>query len=114
GSTFKRKIVAIDRDGRARDFTQEGQDGAFGFVGMRVDADRDALWAVTSNAGDTMPARGLDKSCLGCSTVMRYAIATGRLVKKYELSNAPDVHFLNDLVVTRAGDVFITDTMSGD
>jgi hypothetical protein len=113
GSTFKRKIVAIDRKGRVRDFTKEGQHGAFGFVGLRVDASRNALWAITSSAGDGMPARGLDKSCLGCSTVMRYDF-TGRLLKKYELANKPAGHFLNDLVVTQAGDVFMTDTMTGD
>jgi sugar lactone lactonase YvrE len=114
GSTFKRKIVAIERGGRVRDFTKEGQDGAFGFVGMRVDPARHALWAVTSSAGDTMPARGLDNACLGCATVMRYDLNTGKLLKKYELGNKPAAHFLNDLAVTAAGDVFITDTGTGD
>jgi sugar lactone lactonase YvrE len=114
GSTFKRKIVAVDAAGKVRDFTTEAQDGAFGILGMRVDPRRRVLWAISSNAGGTMPARALDKTCLGCSTVMSYDLAAGKLVEKYELSNRPAVHFLNDLVVVPNGDVYITDTMSGN
>src|SRR5687768_15158028 len=69
GSTFKRKIVAIDAAGKVRDFTTEAQDGIYGVLGMRVDPKTRTLWAISSNAGGTMPARGLDKSCLGCSIV---------------------------------------------
>lgn len=114
GSTFKRKIVAIDAAGKVRDFTTEAQDGIYGVLGMRVDAKRRVLWAISSNAGGTMPARRLDKSCLGCSTVTSYRLDTGNLLKKYELSNKPAVHFLNDLALAPNGDVFITDTVSGD
>lgn len=114
GSTFKRKIVAIEASGKARDFTTEAQDGVFGVLGLRVDVKSRTLWAISSNAGGTMPARGLDKSCLGCSMVTSYNIDTGKLLKKYELSNKPAVHFLNDLAIASNGDVFITDTVSGD
>lgn len=113
GSTYKRKIVAVDAAGTARDFTTEGQDGVFGFVGLRVDPGRRTLWAISSNAGDTMPARGLDKSCLGCSTVTRYDIDSGTLLKQYELANQPSVHFLNDIAIAPSGDAYITDTMTG-
>ena len=113
GSTYKRKIVAVDAAGRARDFTKEGQDGVFGFVGLRVDPARRTLWAISSNAGGTMPARGLDKSCLGCSTVTRYDIDSGKLLKKYELSNTDAPHFLNDIAIAPSGDAYITDTMTG-
>jgi len=114
GSTFKRKIVAIDAGGKVRDFTTEAQDGIYGVLGMRVDPKTRTLWAISSNAGATMPARGLDKSCLGCSIVTSYNVDSGKLLKKYELPNKPAVHFLNDLAITSNGDVFITDTMSGD
>src|SRR5688500_2857657 len=87
GSTYKRKIVAIDAAGKVRDFTTEGQDGVYGFVGLRVEPARRTLWAISSNAGGTMPARGLDKSCLGCSMVTRYDIGSGKLQKKYLLAN---------------------------
>ena len=114
GSTFKRKIVAVDAAGRARDLVAEARDGVYGFVGLRVDAKRRALWAISSNAGDTMPARGLDKSCLGCSMVTVYDLGSGKLLRKHTLSNTPAQHFLNDLTMLPDGDVYITDTQSGD
>lgn len=114
GSTFKRKIVAVSQKGDVRDFVPEGRDGIYGVVGMRVDEKRRILWAISSNAGASMPARGLDKTCLGCSIVTSYNVESGKLLKKYALSNKPSVHFLNDLVIGPSGDVFITDTMSGD
>lgn len=113
GSTYKRKIVAVDAAGKARDFTKEGQDGVYGFVGLRVDPSRRTLWAVSSNAGGTMPARGLDKTCLGCSTVTRYDIGSGKLLKKYQLPNTDAPHFLNDIAIAPSGDAYITDTMTG-
>lgn len=114
GSTFQRKIVAVDAAGRVRDFTTEGQNGLFGVLGLRVDPSRRVLWAISSNAGGTMPARGLDKSCLGCSTVTSYSIESGALLEKYVLGNKPAVYFLNDLAIAPNGDVYLTDTMSGD
>ncbi|MDQ3069772.1 MAG: hypothetical protein M3R55_08600 [Acidobacteriota bacterium] len=114
GSTFKRKIVAVDAAGKARDFTAEGQDGVFGVVGLRVDAKRRMLWAVSSHAGASMPGRGLGDACNGCATVTRYDVRSGRLLKKYSLPNTAARHFLNDLAITPSGDAFITDTMTGD
>lgn len=114
GSTYKRKIVAVDAAGNARDFTKEGQDGAFGFVGLRVDTKRRALWAISSHAGANMPGRGLDDACNGCSTVMRYDVSSGKLLKKYALPNTGARHFLNDIALAPSGDVYITDSLTGD
>ena len=114
GSTFQRKIVSVDEKGLARDFTGEAQEGLLGVVGMKVDAKRRFLWAVSTNAGGGMPGKGLGRDCLGCSAVFKYDLRTGRLIKKYALSNKPSVHFLNDLALNSRGDAFITDTVSGD
>ncbi|MEJ7618302.1 MAG: hypothetical protein WKF30_15355 [Pyrinomonadaceae bacterium] len=114
GSTYKRKIVSIDRSGVVRDFTDEAQDGLWGVLGLKVDARRRALWAVSSQAGGGMPGKGLGKDCLGCAAVFKYDLESGRLIKKYFLINQPRVHFLNDLTLNSRGDVFISDTISGD
>jgi hypothetical protein len=114
GSTYKRKIVRVDGKGVARDFTGEGQDGLWGLLGMKVDARRRLLWAVTSHAGRAMPGKGLNQDCLGCSGVFKYDLRSGRLIKKYMLGNKPSVHFLNDLTITPGGDVLVTDTFTGD
>ena len=114
GSTYKRKIVSIDEKGVVRDFTGEGQDGLLGALGMKVDVKRRLLWVVSSNAGSAMPGKGLDRDCLGCSAVFKYDLRAGKLIKKYVLSNKPNVHFLNDLTINSRGDAFITDTITGD
>lgn len=114
GSTYKRKVVSVDEKGAARDFTGEAQDGLLGALGMKVDAGRRLLWVVSSNAGGGMPGRGLGRDCLGCSAVLKYDLRTGRLIKKYDLGNKPNVHFLNDLTLNSRGDAFITDTVTGD
>jgi len=114
GSTYKRKIVSIDRKGVVRDFTGEAQEELLGVLGMKVDTKRRLLWAISSNAGGGMPGKGLDKDCLGCSAVFKYDLGTGRLIKKYVLKNKPNAHFLNDLTINARGDAFITDTHTGD
>jgi sugar lactone lactonase YvrE len=114
GSTYQRKIVSVDEKGVVRDFTGEAQEGLLGVLGMKVDAKRRLLWVVSTNAGGGMPGKGLDRDCLGCSAVFKYDLRTGRLIKKYALNNKPNVHFLNDLTVNSNGDVFITDTITGD
>ena len=114
GSTFKLKIVSVDEKGVARDFTGEAQDGLLGALGMKVDAKGRLLWVISSNAGGPMPGKGLGRECLGCSAVFKYDLRTGRLIKKYALSNKPNVHFLNDLAINSRGDAFITDTVTGD
>ena len=114
GSTYKRKIVSVDRKGVARDFAGETEQGLMGVLGMKVDIKRRLLWAVSSNAGGAMPGKDLDRNCLGCSAVFKYDLKTGRLIKKYDLHNKPNVHFLNDLTITSSGDTYITDTLTGD
>jgi YVTN family beta-propeller protein len=110
GSTYKRKIVSVGPEGSVRDFTAEGQDGLWGLVGMKVDAKRRVLWALSSHAGENMPMRGVDAACDGCSGLFKYDLRTGRLVKKYPLDNAAEKHFLNDLAIGPRGDLFITDS----
>ena len=105
GSTWRRKIVAVDRDGKARDFFA-GE--TWGLVGMRVDAKRRRLWAVTSHAGRGMPMIDMDAADEGRSAVLELDVDSGRLLRRYELPDRG--RFLNDLVVTAGGDVFITDT----
>jgi sugar lactone lactonase YvrE len=114
GSTYKRKIVSVDEKGVVRDFTGEAQEGLLGALGMKVDAKRRLLWVVSTNAGGAMPGKGLGRDCLGCSAVFKYDLSAGRLIKKYVLSNKPNVHFLNDLTINSRGDAFITDTITGD
>lgn len=113
GSTYLRKIVRIDKNGVAKNFISEAQDGLRGVLGMRVDEKRRLLWAISSDAGLSMPLKNADRNCIGCSEVFKYDIDTGRLIKRYEIKNVPDKHFLNDIVLGTGGDAYITDTIYG-
>ena len=108
-STYRRKIVRIDWLGRATDFVREGQDGLWGVIGIKVDPVRGVLWAASSDAGMEMPIRTMREEENGRSGVFKFQLSTGRLVKKY-LMPSSGRHFLNDLVVTSGGDLYVTDS----
>lgn len=113
GSTYLRKIISIDEKGNVKNFTGEAQDGLRGVLGLRVDEKRRVLWAISSDAGLSMPLKGNPRDCIGCSEVFKYDLDSGKLIKKYILKSAPDKHFLNDLVVASNGNAYITDTIYG-
>lgn len=101
GSLLKRKIVRIDKAGKASDFTASGQDGLWDVLGLRVDPATRTLWAC-SGAG---PSSGeLD----GSSSLFRYDLKTGKFVDKYDLPGRP--HLCNDIAFGKGGEIFFTDS----
>lgn len=98
GSLYKSKIVALDAGGRTRDFKASGEDGLESVLGMRVDARRRLLW-VCSNTRD------------GAAYVHKYALDSGRLVKKYALDERPAKRQFNDIALSRRGDAYVTDSL---
>jgi serine beta-lactamase-like protein LACTB, mitochondrial len=112
-SLYKRKIVAIGPDGRARDFIASGQDGIGPVVGIEVDPVRRGLWAasmVLQEAGIPLS----DTTFLAHGLLYHYDVDTGRLRRRYVL---PPVggrrHGFNDVTVMPNGDVYVTDSQSG-
>jgi sugar lactone lactonase YvrE len=110
GSTWRRKIVAVDSQGRSRDFTSEAQDGLWGVVGLRVDPARRLLWAATSHAGAGMPMMNEPAGELGHAGLFAWRIPDGRLVSRFLLAASDGGHFLNDVVVTPDGAAYVTDS----
>jgi CubicO group peptidase (beta-lactamase class C family)/sugar lactone lactonase YvrE len=113
GSLYKRKIVAIGAEGRARDFITPGQDGIGPVVGIEVDPVRRGLWAasmVLQEAGIPLS----DTTLLAHGLLFHYDVDTGRLRRRYVLRPGPGVrHGFNDLTVMPNGDVYVTDSGSG-
>ena len=103
GSLYKKKIVRVDREGRARDFTATGQDGLEDVLGLKVDAERRTLWACTA-------ASGRAGSRAGRSGLLAYDLDSGKLRSASWLDNNDGRHLLNDVAVTSAGEVFVTDS----
>jgi sugar lactone lactonase YvrE len=114
-SLHKRKIVSVRVQTRQRppiveDFVSQGQDGLYSTLGMKVDAARRTLW-VCSSAESFM--KGYSESDNGKAALFKYDLRTRRLIRKYELGPNPR-HLLNDLALNGEGDVFVTDTVSGE
>lgn len=114
-SLHKRKIVSVRVQTRHRppiveDFTSPGQDGLYSTLGMKVDAARRILW-VCSSAESFM--KGYSESHAGKAALFKYDLNTRKLIRKYELGPNPR-HLLNDLALNALGDVFVTDTASGE
>ena len=102
-SIYKRKIVAIENDGRAWDFTTDGQDGLMQVLGMKVDAERRVLWV----ASYLTPRQG------GSAAIHKYDLRTRKLIRKYEVDGKQRPHLFNDLAFTPAGDLYFTDSEAG-
>jgi tetratricopeptide (TPR) repeat protein len=107
-SVHKRKIISLDKNGIVNNFAGE-QDGLWSVLGMKVDAKRRHLWVVSSAFPQMM---NFKKDEEGFAGVFKYDLNTGKLIKKYVLSNKPAPHGFGDLIVNAAGDVLITDSMT--
>lgn len=103
GSIYKRKIVKITSDGKASDFISSGANEIEQVLGMKVDV-RGLLWAC-NNTPEHDTVRKI-------SNVHVYDVRTKKMVKRFKLED-DNRHLFNDLYITKAGDVFITDTHAG-
>jgi sugar lactone lactonase YvrE len=113
-SLHKRKIVRVrlrkHRPPIVEDFTAEGQDGLYSTLGMRVDVERRILW-VCSSAESFM--KHYSESDEGKAALFKYDLHTRKLIRKYEVGPKPR-RILNDVTLNAKGDVFVTDTASGE
>lgn len=99
GSILKKKIIAVGRDGSESDFVKSGQDGLSECLGLKVDAQRRRLWALSYDgkwSGDKI------------ASVHIFDIDTKKLVKKLSVEKGKFPAF-NDLVLTEDGGAYITD-----
>src|SRR5579871_3361393 len=68
-SVRHRKIISIDRSGRAADFVPEGQPDVWAILALGVDAKRRILWAATAALPETIGYRKEDE---GRSALLKY------------------------------------------
>ena len=106
-STYKQKIVSIDKNGKISDFIKEGQDDIKSVIGMEVDQKRNCLWAVSCDAADVLPLKHGGKNNW-TSSVYQFDLKDGKLIRKYLLNK--DSVFLNDLTVADDGTVYVTES----
>ena len=107
-STYKRKIVAIDKDGNIKDFIPVGQDDIKSVIGMEVDEKTNSIWAVSCEAADVLPLMNPGNHQWR-SSVYNFSLKDGKLLGKYVLNK--DSVFLNDLTVADDGTVYVTESV---
>jgi sugar lactone lactonase YvrE len=109
GSIYKRKVVAVDARGNARDFVAP-QDDLDSPLGMKVDAAARTLWF----AAPAVPnMRGFTEALRARAAVFAVDIDTGKLRARYPRTT-PGPHLLNDIVVAPGGAVYVSDSEAGE
>lgn len=111
-STYGRKIVAVDADGSVRDFKSEAEDGLWSTLGMEVDASARSLWVVSANLHEVLPMRRPEPATEWQSELLRFDLDSGRLSGRYRAADEGQSG-LNDVTVTDAGAVYVTDSVRG-
>jgi len=104
GSIAQRKIVGVDRDGKALAELSRPGDGLDGVLGLAVDPRTRSLYAVSTNVFDEPPEAERR------NVVFRYDLATGALVERLPV---PSARQLNDVAVGPDGALYATDSAAG-
>jgi sugar lactone lactonase YvrE len=100
GSVAQHKIMAVDRRGRARDFSPKGA-ALDAVLGLAVDARRQRLCAVSTNAFEDS-VKQQRRNAVVC-----FQLRTGRVLSRHD---APEANQLNDLAIAADGTVYATDS----
>lgn len=99
-SVAKSKIVTVDRAQGSQDgFIEKEAHGFSPGVGIVVDDERNEVLAL---GGYYMRENTL-------TTLFKFDLTTGALIQKYQVQDTGK-HFLNDLILDRSGNAYITDT----
>ncbi len=107
-SVFKRKIVKIGKDGTKSDFISEGQYGIGSILAIFVNSEYRILWALSTVFDN---AEKYNEDEMGKTGLFKFDLDTGRLIYKHELNTKGENHSLNDMVMNKNGDLFITDAL---
>lgn len=115
-SLWKRKIVRVTpgalgapgASATVEDFVPEGADALDAVVAVKVDAKRRRLWALSAAEPEM---KGFAAGDGGRSALFEYDLVSKTLIRTIWLPRKTP-HFLNDLALDAAGNVYVTDTAS--
>ena len=100
------ELYSVGMDGKVASFAKGG--GLRQVLGMKVDAQRRLLWAVSGRYPELGPSQRPD---VGTGGIRAYNIDTGALVTSVEVDERPTwVHGFNDMGLAADGTVYVTDT----
>jgi len=107
---YKRKIIAINRNGKIYDFIKPGKYGLNSVLGIKADKRNRVLWVLSDNT-KLIPTNHIGDNCNFTTAVFKFNIENGRLLKKYTINDT--TVFFNDLAISENGNVIMTNTASG-
>jgi sugar lactone lactonase YvrE len=105
GSVHQAKIFRVTRSGIVTQFAADQLPWAP--LGLRVDRKRNALWVAAAAMPQTA---GYSPSDSGRSAVLRFDLGSGKLAARYDVRPDGALHAIGDLIVSRGGDVYATDS----
>lgn len=105
-----RRIVAIDKDGKASGFTAPADD-VWGVFGIALDTRRRALWALTAA---TPQAKGVAATDLGATALLRIDLDTGKVLARHAPPADGTKRQLGDLTVGPDGAVYASNSLGGE
>ncbi|HNP17536.1 MAG TPA: hypothetical protein PKL31_03790 [Fulvivirga sp.] len=108
GSTRKGKVIKMGANGNQSTFIEGSTWGLWMIIGMKVDADRNALWVCSSGGDNLINYTWKDDKEGRPAGIFKFDLTSGKLLQKFVLDQRGEVHFFNDLVVARNGDVYAT------
>lgn len=79
-------------------------------LGVKVDAERRLLWAVTGVFPDLAPTAETKKDA-GTTGLHAYDLSTAKRVRACGLDERPTVHGFNDMALASNGDVYVSNSM---
>ena len=109
-SIHRRKIVALDTAGRARDLVVAKDADVWGFYALAIDTTRGRLWATTA-AGPM--CEGWTAADSGRTALVAYDLVSGKRLARTELARDGGRHVLGDIALGRDGTVYLTESLGG-
>lgn len=112
GSTRKGKIIKVTKEGKQSTFIEGGAYGQWMIIGIKVDSERNELWFCSSGGGNLVGYDKKDNRDGRPAGIFKVDLTTGELKKKYTLERKGEVHFFNDLVIDKEGNVYASHMFS--
>ena len=111
-SSLNGEIWRADLAGKLERFAGPGS-GLREVLGLKVDAQRRLLWAVTGVFPDIIPAPGGPKKDVGTTGLHAYDLNAGKRARACDLDERPTLHAFNDMALASNGDVYASDSPDG-
>jgi DNA-binding beta-propeller fold protein YncE len=104
-------ILQVDADGKVSTFVSGN--GLRQVLGIKVDAERRLLWAVSGRFPDVAPGPTAPPADVGTGGVHVYHLDRAERIGAYEIDERPVLHGFNDIALARDGTVYVTDSTQG-